>query len=59
MWLWQVSLAGNSRSLIGNLPVIFDGTPNSDVANSLDSAYWGPFSPPLAGKTLILVAKFK
>ena len=41
--LWQVSLAGVSRSLIGHLSVTFGGTPNFDVADSLDGAYLGLF----------------
>ena len=44
MHLWQVSLAGNSGSLIGHLPVTFGGAPNFDVADSLDGAYLGPFN---------------
>ena len=44
MHLWQVSLAGNSGSLIGHLPVAFGGAPNFDVTNSLDDAYLGPFN---------------
>ena len=43
MRLWQVSWAGNSRSLIGHLSVTFGGAPNCDVADSLDAAYLGPF----------------
>ena len=43
MCLWQVSLAVDSGSLIGHLLVTFGGAPDSDVANSLDSAYLGPF----------------
>ena len=39
MHLWQVSLAGDFRSLIGCLSVIFGGALNFDVADSLDSAY--------------------
>ena len=31
-WLW---------SLIGHLPVTFDGSPNFDVADNLDGAYLG------------------
>ena len=41
--LWQVSLAGNFGSLIGHLSVTFGGAPNSNVADSLDGAYLGPF----------------
>ena len=44
MRLWQVSLAVNSGSLIGCLPVTFGGTPNYDVSDSLDGAYLGPFN---------------
>ena len=44
MRLWQVSLDGNSGSLIGHLPVTFGGAPNFDVADSLDGAYLGPFN---------------
>ena len=44
MCLWQVSLASDSGSLIGNLSVTFSGAPNCDVAYSLDSAYLGPFT---------------
>ena len=46
MGLWQVSLVGDSGSLIGHLPVTFDGAPNFDVADSLDGAYLGPFINP-------------
>ena len=42
MHLWQVSLAGDSRSLIGCLSVTFGGAPNFNVADSLDGAYLGP-----------------
>ena len=44
MCLWQVSLPSNSGSLIGHLLVTFSGAPNFDVADSLDSAYLGPFT---------------
>ena len=44
MHLWQVSLAGDSGSLIGHLSVTFGGAPNLDVADSLDGVYLGPFS---------------
>ena len=47
MHLWQVSLAGDSHSLIGHLPVTFSGAPNFDVADSLDGAYLGPFRLPV------------
>ena len=57
MCMWQVSLAGNSGSRIGSLLVTFRRAPNFDVADSLDSAYLGLFSPPLAWRTLILVTK--
>ena len=40
MHLVQVSLAGDSRSLIGHLLVTFGGTPNYNVANILDGAIW-------------------
>ena len=43
MYLWQVSLADNSRSLIGHLSVTFGRAPDFDVADSLDAAYLGPF----------------
>ena len=43
MHLWEVSLAGDSGSLIGRLSVTFGGTPNFDLTNSLDGAYLGPF----------------
>ena len=43
MCLWQVSMAGNSRSLIGHLLVTFGGASNFDVADSSDGAYSGPF----------------
>ena len=43
MCLWQVSLAGDSGSLIGHLLMTFSGSPNVDVADSLDGAYLGPF----------------
>ena len=42
MPLEQVSLAGNSGSLIGHLSVTFGGAPNFDVADSLDGGYLGP-----------------
>ena len=59
MHLWQVSLAGNFRSLIGLMSMTFGrnfrsliglmsmtfgGAPNSNVADSLDGAYLGPFA---------------
>ena len=44
MHLWQVSLAGDSRSLIGHMSVAFGGAPNFYVADSLDGAFSGPFS---------------
>ena len=44
MCLWQVSLAGDSGSLIGHLSLTSGGAPNFDVADSLDSAYLGPFT---------------
>ena len=44
MLLWKVSLAGDSGSMIGHLLVISGGAPNSDVADSLDGAYLGPFT---------------
>ena len=44
MRLWQVSLAGDSGSLIGHLSVTSSGAPDSGVANSLDGAYLGPFN---------------
>ena len=43
MYLYIVSLAGDSGSLIGHLPVTFGGAPNFDVADSLDGAFLGPF----------------
>ena len=44
MRLWQVSLAGDSERLIWHLLVTFGGTPNFNVADSLDGAYLGPFT---------------
>ena len=44
MHLWQVSLAGNFSSLIGLMSMTFGGAPNSNVADSLDGAYLGPFA---------------
>ena len=41
MCLWQVSLAGLSRSLIGHLPVTFSGVPNSDVLDSFGQCLSG------------------
>ena len=41
MHLWQVSLAGDSRSLIGHLALTFGGAPNFNVVDSLDGAYFG------------------
>ena len=41
MHLWQVSLAGDSESLIGRLSVTFGGVPNFNVDDSLDGAYFG------------------
>ena len=43
MHLWQVSLAGDSWSLIEHLIVTSSGAPNFNVADSLDDAYLGPF----------------
>ena len=43
MRLQQVSLAGNSGSLIRCLLVTFGGAPNFNVAHSSDGAYLGPF----------------
>ena len=43
MHLWQVSLAGDSGSLIAHLSLTFGGAPGFDVADSLDGAYLGPF----------------
>ena len=40
---WQVSLAGDSGSLIGHLFGTFGGASNFDVADSLGGAYLGPF----------------
>ena len=36
--LWQISLAGDSESLIGHPTVTFSGAPNFTVADSLDGA---------------------
>ena len=41
--LWQVSMAGDSRSFIGHLLVTFGGAPSSNVADSLDGACLGRF----------------
>ena len=35
MYLWQISLAGNSQNLIGHLLVTFGGAPNLDVADTV------------------------
>ena len=45
MHLWQVLLAGHSGSLIGYVSVTFVGAPGSNVANNLDGAYLGLFTP--------------
>ena len=42
MYLWQISLAGVSESLIGHLSVYFN------VADSLDGTYFAAFSDKLA-----------
>ena len=44
MHLWQVSLAGDCRSLIWHLSVAYGATPNFDVADSLDGTYLGSFN---------------
>ena len=44
MHMWQVSLAGNSGSLIGCLLVTSCGASNFNAAESLDGAYLGPFT---------------
>ena len=53
--LWQVSLAGNSGSLIGHLSATFGGAPNFDVADSLDGDYLGPFNNLCNINTFLLV----
>ena len=44
MCLRQVSLTGNSWSLIRSLSVTFGGAPNFDVAHSFEGAYLGSFT---------------
>ena len=41
MSLWQVSLVSNPGNLIGFVFVTSSGAPNTNVADSLDSAYFG------------------
>ena len=53
MCLWQVSLAGDSGSLIWSPPVTFSGAPNFDVDNSFDGGYLGWFIPPLPGENFV------
>ena len=55
--LFPVSFSGDSRSLIGHLPVTFGGDPNSDVADSVDGAYFGPFIFLFSGITFSRIRK--